>query len=159
MIEQKGSIKFQVGVKFLVEDNLIRRVILSPSNFFNCEIISAHPCKNIEKLIHTWLKTYLEQKELKIALPLDFSFLRPFTLNALKTIQSIPFGKTASYKQIAMQAGNALASRAIGNICHRNPFPLIIPCHRIINASGNIGGFAYDITLKQKMLQFENSSS
>ena len=91
-----------------------------------------------------------------IPLPLDFSGLTPFSQKGLKAIQTIPFGQTASYKEIAKCAGNPHAARAIGGVCNRNPFPLVIPCHRIISADHTLGGFAYDLLLKQSLLNFES---
>lgn len=57
-----------------------------------------------------------------------------------QAIAAIPLGKTASYGELALQL--ASAPRAVGQACGANPFPLVIPCHRVISASGGLGGFA-----------------
>ena len=69
----------------------------------------------------------------------------------------ISFGSFESYSGLAKRVGSPKAARAVGNICRGNPFPLLIPCHRVISADGSIGGFAYGTKMKQELLQFEKS--
>lgn len=68
----------------------------------------------------------------------------------------IPYGKTKSYQEIAKIIGNPNAQRAVGSACNKNPIMIIIPCHRVISKNGDIGGFAYCNTIKQKLLEIEN---
>lgn len=70
-------------------------------------------------------------------------------------LQKIPYGKTKSYSEIARTIGNPNAQRAVGSACNKNPIMLIIPCHRVISKNGNISGFAYGNTVKQKLLEIE----
>lgn len=74
--------------------------------------------------------------------------------NALKTI---PYGTTITYKELAAKIGNEKASRAVGNANNKNPIPIIIPCHRIIGANGELVGFALGLELKQQLLDIEKS--
>ena len=60
-----------------------------------------------------------------------------------------------SYGELASNAGHPGAARAVGTACHFNPFPLLIPCHRVIAASGKLGGFALDMRIKRALLDFE----
>ena len=69
-------------------------------------------------------------------------------------LKSIPRGKVASYKEIA-KALNTKAYRAVGNACGRNPYAPIVPCHRVVNSSGSLGGFSGDINHKIKLLEKE----
>lgn len=78
-----------------------------------------------------------------------------FQEKVLLAIQKIPFGQTESYKGIAELAGHPNAMRAVGSACKRNPFPLLIPCHRVISSNGEIGGFAMDLEIKRRLLEFE----
>lgn len=73
-----------------------------------------------------------------------------------KELQKIPYGKTKSYSEIAAVAGNKNAQRAVGNAGNKNPIMIIVPCHRVISKSGNIGGFAYGNKIKLKLLGIEN---
>ena len=73
-----------------------------------------------------------------------------------KELQNIPYGKTKSYSEIAAVAGNKNAQRAVGNACNKNPIMIIMPCHRVISKNNNLGGYAYGIEIKQKLLNLEN---
>jgi methylated-DNA-[protein]-cysteine S-methyltransferase len=67
----------------------------------------------------------------------------------------IPYGKTASYKDIAEKIGAPKAARAVGLANNRNPIPVIIPCHRVIGADGSLTGYAGGLDMKQKLLDLE----
>lgn len=71
-------------------------------------------------------------------------------------LQKIPYGERRSYSEIAVAVGNKNAQRAVGSACNKNPIMIIIPCHRVISKNGNIGGFAYGNSAKQKLLEIEN---
>ncbi len=67
----------------------------------------------------------------------------------------VPYGKTASYKEIAIAAGNPKACRAVGMANNRNPIPLFIPCHRVIGADGRLVGYRGGLEIKKKLLDLE----
>lgn len=67
----------------------------------------------------------------------------------------VPFGKTASYKEIAEKIGKPKAMRAVGQANHRNPIPIIIPCHRIIGSNGHLVGFVAGLDKKRFLLSHE----
>ena len=67
----------------------------------------------------------------------------------------VPFGKTASYKEIAEKIGKPKAMRAVGQANHRNPIPIIIPCHRIIGANGHLVGYGGGLDKKRFLLSHE----
>ena len=67
----------------------------------------------------------------------------------------IPYGATASYGDIARAIGNAAASRAVGLANGRNPIAIIVPCHRIIGATGKLVGYGGGLSLKQRLLEHE----
>jgi O-6-methylguanine DNA methyltransferase len=70
-------------------------------------------------------------------------------------IASIPRGQTVQYGQIAHAIGMAKAVRAVGIACGRNPIALLIPCHRVVRKDGSLGGYAWGIERKQRLLQQE----
>ena len=74
-----------------------------------------------------------------------------------KEIEKIPYGKTKSYKDIAIQIGNPKSSRAVANACGKNPLPIIRPCHRVICSNGEIGGYSANggVKLKKALLKIE----
>lgn len=67
----------------------------------------------------------------------------------------IPYGKTCSYREIARCIGNPGAAKAVGGACHRNPLPILIPCHRVVGADGTLTGFGCGLNLKQALLNLE----
>ncbi len=67
----------------------------------------------------------------------------------------IPYGRTLTYKDIAVKIGNTNASRAAGNAINKNPLPVIIPCHRVIGSSNKLTGYAFGLDIKQKLLNLE----
>ncbi len=84
---------------------------------------------------------FLHKAHIDPSLPVDFSALTEFQTQILSMIRKIPFGKTTTYGEIAADIDNPNAARAIGQVLKRNPIPIFIPCHRIINADGTIGGY------------------
>ena len=68
---------------------------------------------------------------------------------------NIPYGETRSYKDIAMAIGNINSARAVGNANNANKIPLIIPCHRVINSNGFIGGYSGGVIIKRRLLDTE----
>jgi methylated-DNA-[protein]-cysteine S-methyltransferase len=94
------------------------------------------------------------------SLPLDFTGISGFSKKVLTTARSIPYGKTVSYAKLSAMAGKPMAVRAAASIMRNNPFPLIIPCHRVIRSDGSIGGFmgklkGKEIRLKYRLLKRE----
>jgi methylated-DNA-[protein]-cysteine S-methyltransferase len=78
-----------------------------------------------------------------------------FQKKVWKQLMKIPFGETASYKDIAASIGRGKAARAVGNANGRNKIPIIIPCHRVIAADGSLAGFGSGIWRKEWLLNHE----
>ena len=76
-------------------------------------------------------------------------------LKAWQELQRIPYGETISYGQQATRMGNAKASRAVAQANHNNPVSIVVPCHRVINADGSLGGYASGTNIKQFLLDLE----
>lgn len=70
-------------------------------------------------------------------------------------LQTIPYGETRSYKEIAISIGKSKAYRAIGNANNKNPIKIIIPCHRVIGTNNKLIGYAGGINIKQKLINTE----
>ncbi len=104
-----------------------------------------------------WLANYAAKKPSSFPLLLQTPSYPDFSKHALKALSQVPFGETLSYGELATKAGNKGASRAAGTVCGNNLFPLIIPCHRILKADKKIGGFAFDLVLKKRLLDFEEA--
>jgi methylated-DNA-[protein]-cysteine S-methyltransferase len=80
-----------------------------------------------------------------------------FQLSVWRSLQRVPYGKTISYGQLARQVGNPKASRAVGAANGANPVPIIIPCHRVIGASGDLTGFGGGLEVKKYLLELEKA--
>ncbi|PKB73475.1 MAG: hypothetical protein BZY75_01645 [SAR202 cluster bacterium Io17-Chloro-G7] len=88
---------------------------------------------------------------------LDFAGAPPFFSAAWKACRSIPVGETRSYAWLAAEAGSPLAVRAAGQAMARNPFALVIPCHRVIASDGDLRGYgAGGLTVKAELLNMEH---
>ena len=82
-----------------------------------------------------------------------------FQLEVLEELQKIPYGTTVSYKDIADRIGRPKAVRAVGAANGRNPIPIVIPCHRVIGASGDLTGFGGGLPTKEALLRLELENS
>ena len=85
---------------------------------------------------------------------LDLSICYPFQVKVLKAEWSIPYGNAAYYRSVARKI-DSTAYRAVGNALARNPFPLIIPCHRAIRSDRTLGGFQGGLKMKRRILELE----
>jgi methylated-DNA-[protein]-cysteine S-methyltransferase len=83
----------------------------------------------------------------------------PFQLRVWKALQRIPYGKTVSYGELAVQIGNPQASRAVGAANGRNPVSIIVPCHRVIGANGRLVGYGGGLPIKTALLELEKAHS
>ena len=81
--------------------------------------------------------------------------MTPFAKKVYKVVLTIPLGEVRTYKWVAQKAGRPKAYRAIGQILNKNPYPVIIPCHRVVAAGGNLGGYSRGIKAKKVILDLE----
>ena len=78
-----------------------------------------------------------------------------FERNVWYSLKEIPFGETRTYKWVAEKIGNPSAVRAVGRALSKNPIPIVMPCHRVIESDGSIGGFAAGVDMKRRLLDIE----
>lgn len=78
-----------------------------------------------------------------------------FQLSVWRELQTIKWGETYSYRDIAKRLGKPTGSRAVGGAVGRNPIPIFIPCHRIVGANGSLTGFSGGLQNKKKLLECE----
>ncbi|MFB3887269.1 MAG: methylated-DNA--[protein]-cysteine S-methyltransferase [Thermodesulfobacteriota bacterium] len=108
------------------------------------------------KAVLSQLKRYLRGKLRRFDCPLDFRGT-PFERKVWRELARIPYGQTRSYKEIGQAIGHSKAFRAVGNANGKNPIPLIIPCHRVIESNGGLGGFGHGLKIKRQLLDFERN--
>ena len=101
------------------------------------------------------LDEYFDGKRTEFDLPLAPQGT-PFMKSVWEALCDIPYGETATYKDIAIAVGSPKAYRAVGMANNRNPIGIIVPCHRVIGCSGKLVGYAGGTDLKYKLLRLEN---
>ncbi len=72
-----------------------------------------------------------------------------------KKLLQVPKGKITTYGELAKAVGMKNGQRAVGKIMNKNPYPVIVPCHRVVKSDGKVGGYAYGEEIKSNMLQKE----
>jgi len=102
------------------------------------------------------LKEYFQGKRKSFSLKLDLMGTK-FQNDVWQALLAIPFGETRSYGQLAGQLGNPRATRAVGAANGRNPIPIVVPCHRVIGASGELTGFGGGLKTKAHLLELESN--
>ena len=86
---------------------------------------------------------------------MDMGNLTELQRSVLTEVACIPYGKTKTYKEIAEAINRPGASRFVGNTMAKNPFPVLIPCHRVIRSDGSVGRFGGGSAMKKKMIELE----
>ena len=87
----------------------------------------------------------------------DVRFMPEYNRVVLAELARVAYGTTTTYGTLAAQAGNPRAARAVGTVMNRNPIPIILPCHRVIGASGSLTGYAGGLDLKERLLRLEGA--
>ena len=102
------------------------------------------------------LRAYFRGELREFHVPLDM-LGTGFQMRCWRQLESIPYGETRSYRQIATAIGTPQAVRAVGAANGANPVPIIVPCHRVIGASGKLVGYGGGLPLKKRLLELEGS--
>ena len=159
-LERMGlnNVKKSYRKQFILDFNNSNRIEALKNLFKGYSIFEKSSHHHIKKLIKS-LDLYLSSK-INIEFPSELLYLEKFsdfTRNVLLTLKKIPFGQTLSYGRLAELSGHPKAYRAVGSVMNKNPFPLIIPCHRVILSNENIGEFALGKDMKEYLLQHEST--
>ena len=81
--------------------------------------------------------------------------MRGIARDVLAATARVPFGRTTTYGTLAERIGRPRASRAVGNALGSNPIPIVVPCHRVLRAGGDVGGYAGGPSRKRRLLTLE----
>ena len=101
------------------------------------------------------LEEYFAGKRTVFDIPLEIKGT-PFRKRVYNALLKVPYGSTVSYKDLTVMAGNRRGYQATGQAVHFNPLMIIVPCHRVINNDGSIGGYGPDISIKKYLLRLED---
>ena len=88
----------------------------------------------------------------------DVTTLPEFQRGVLAELARVPYGQTATYGGLAAQIGRPRAARAVGGALNRNPIPIVIPCHRVVGATGSLVGYAGGLDRKRRLLALEGAT-
>ena len=124
--------------------------------FVNHNFIENKENKIIRQTIKQ-LNEYFNGKRKKFELPLNPKGTE-FQKKVWLQLMNIPYGKTATYEDIATLIGDTNASRAVGNANNKNPIAIIIPCHRVIGSNNKLTGYAGGLDKKEKLLNLEKNN-
>jgi methylated-DNA-[protein]-cysteine S-methyltransferase len=103
------------------------------------------------------LDEYFEGERRAFDLSLDLRGLPPFTLSVLRELARVPYGKTTTYGDLAAKVGHPRAARAVGTVMNRNRIPIVLPCHRVVGATGDLTGYAGGLDRKARLLELEGA--
>ena len=133
-------------LRFIKKDSNTHLPEQTQDNFTKAEKI----CKQAKEELKKYFEGCLKQFTVPIS-PEGTDFQK----SVWKELCKIPYGKTLSYKQIAVNLNNPKSCRAVGNANGKNPIPIIIPCHRVICTGGKLGGFSAGLDRKRFLLSLE----
>jgi len=103
------------------------------------------------------LDEYFEGKRRAFDLTLDLRALPPFTVTVLHELARVPYGETTTYGALASRVGRPRAARAVGTVMNRNRIPIVLPCHRVVGASGDLVGYGGGLERKTALLTLEGA--
>ena len=102
------------------------------------------------------LDEYFEGRRREFDLPLDLR-VAPFHEAVLHELARVPYGHTDTYGALAAKVGRPKAARAVGTVMNRNPLPIVLPCHRVVGASGSLTGYGGGLERKEWLLRLEGA--
>ena len=103
------------------------------------------------------IREYLAGRRRTFSVPVDLAALPPFHRTVSEALRKVAYGETVTYGGLARRLGRPKAARAVGQAMARNPVPLLVPCHRVLAASGRLGGFGGGPDLKRRLLDLEGA--
>ena len=168
---RRGSIA--ATIRYAISDSPLGRMLVAATDRGICSIQFARSdAELIEGLRHefpfaarkadesgleVWIEALLSKmtgRELNASLPLDIR-ATAFQRRVWTYLQSIPFGATRSYGEVAKAIGQPTASRAVARACATNPVAVAIPCHRVVREDGSISGYRWGVQRKKTLLEIE----
>ena len=112
--------------------------------------------KSVDAARHE-LDEYFAGRRRTFDLGLDLRALPPFTVSVLRELARVPYGETTTYGALAAAVGRPRAARAVGTVMNRNRIPIVLPCHRVVGASGSLVGYAGGLDKKVALLELEGA--
>ena len=104
------------------------------------------------------LNEFFSAQRSEFALPLSTESFSPFARRVMNALTSVPYGEVITYEALAKLSGSPGAARAVGTIMAKNPFPVIVPCHRVVRGDGTLGNYSggKGPATKRHLIEFES---
>jgi methylated-DNA-[protein]-cysteine S-methyltransferase len=164
-----------LDVAYDLSDSPLGTLLLARTDHGLCRIeYDPEPDRDVETLARTFgrrvlrtpgalddarrqLDEYFEGKRRLFELELDLGLAdKPFSRRVLEELAHVPYGEVTTYGSLAAQAGRPRAARAVGTVMNRNPIPIVLPCHRVVGASGSLVGYGGGLPRKEALLRLES---
>lgn len=137
------------------KDDLVQSIGFTQKGFIGKDI----PKDEASLLTFRWLDGYFQKGKIGELPPLNPDLLSSFQKKVFSLLKEVLFGTVVSYVEIKKEYESRFLLKAsnqgIGQALKRNPFPLLVPCHRVIKKNGELGGYAFGLNLKEELLRFE----
>ena len=162
--EQRNAIKLQSRIRletpvgilvFEANNNAICAIHLATD--LDAAVPYAAPEGSALALAAREMGEYFEGKRTTFSFPMR-AVGTAFQQQVWQVLNTIPYGETRTYGDIALQIGNPKGARAVGGACNKNPLWIAVPCHRVLGAGGSLTGYAYGTGMKQTLLALEQSN-
>jgi len=114
--------------------------------------------RRVASLAREELSEYFQGKRAFFSVPVDLSGAPDFQKKVLAAARRIPFGEVRPYAWVAQRIGHPRAVRAVGTALGRNPVPFIVPCHRVLQTGGGLGGYLFGTDVKRRLLSLERTT-
>ncbi|RJQ32183.1 MAG: MGMT family protein [Actinobacteria bacterium] len=147
--KKRGAVVFE-------NDHLVKHYLPQKGEAVHKKLMNDYP-KATQKMnfdVLNQLMAYFRGEKVRFKVKIKLKDLSDFESKVLKACKKVGYGKKVSYRDIAQKIGSK-SYQAVGNALGKNPLPVFIPCHRVINADGSIGGFSGPAGMKQKLLKLE----
>jgi methylated-DNA-[protein]-cysteine S-methyltransferase len=103
------------------------------------------------------LEEYFSRERSRFDVAVDRRLMGEFARKVLGATARVPFGRTSTYRDIALRIGSPHAARAVGNALGSNPVPIVVPCHRVLRTGGGLGGYGGGVDRKELLLRLEGA--
>ncbi|MBI4816970.1 MAG: MGMT family protein [Deltaproteobacteria bacterium] len=141
-----AQLRVSVGAR-----GLLRVELASPQGL-------AGPTSELALAAATELEALVWGRREDFGLPIELAGT-PFEREVWQALARIPRGRTSTYGRLASELGRTSAARAVGSACHKNPVPIVIPCHRVVGSTGALTGYALGLPIKSALLGLEGAES
>lgn len=140
-------------VAFRADEGTTRRALDAMARRLGCEPVEdAAALAPVAKQLEAYFAGTLKEFDL----PLDWSLITGFARRVLRELEAgVPYGAVVGYQDLADRVGERDAARAVGSAMGANPLPIVVPCHRVVESDGGIGGFGGGLEIKRTLLALE----